>query len=174
MNKHIVLVGLPASGKTKLGKIIASHYGLDFIDLDTLIETTTGQSIPTLFDRGEAYFRQCETEALKMAVDRAPAVVISTGGGVVERECNRQMLAETHVIFLDVPVDIAIRRAQRSSTRPLFRHDLAGTMRQLARRRRDLYASIATQTVSVNDRDAQENAALIIDTINTVLPEEIT
>lgn len=174
MNKHIVLVGLPASGKTKLGTMIASHFGWDFIDLDSLIETMTGESIPALFDRGEDHFRQCEIRALSSAVDREPPTVISTGGGVVERECNRQILTGTHVIFLDVPVDVAIRRAQRSSARPLFRNNLADTMRVLARRRHDLYASVATQTVRVDDRAAQDNAALIIDTINTYVPQELT
>ncbi|MDO5719820.1 MAG: shikimate kinase [Actinomycetaceae bacterium] len=173
MTEHIVLVGLPASGKTRLGKLIASHLSRDFIDLDAAIEAATGKTISQLFERGEEYFRQRETEALREAIGSQNPAVISTGGGIVEREVNRHMLARTHVVFIDVPVEIAIRRAQRSQARPLFAQNLPATMRKLAGRRRDLYLGVASQTVQLDDSEAKDNAQLIIDTINQYNPGEL-
>lgn len=168
----IVLVGLPGSGKTKLGRIIAKDLGLDFVDLDEQIELDSGATIPELFESGESHFRDWEARILRESSDKMDAV-ISTGGGIVEREENRRLLEDSLVVFLDVDVEEAIRRASRSTHRPLLAGGVAEKMRTLADRRTPWYRQVASISVKVDDRPAQENARRVIEAINEVAPEEI-
>lgn len=167
---NIVLVGLPGSGKTKLGRIVAREMGLDFIDLDQKIEDTAGQTIPQLFQHGEAHFRDWEARVLRESLEARDAV-ISTGGGIVEREENRDLLAGELVVFLDVAVEEAIRRAQRSSHRPLLAGGVEEKMRALASRRTPWYNQVATLVVKVDQRPAKENAKRVIETVKQRIGE---
>ncbi len=87
--KNIVLIGMPSSGKSTVGKMLASLMGRKFVDLDEKIEQREGVSIPEIFkQKGEAYFRQIEAEeCVKYAYEMG--VVIATGGGTV---CNEKSL----------------------------------------------------------------------------------
>lgn len=165
---HIVLVGLPASGKSKLGVLVAKHYAVPFIDLDRLIESRENTSIPELFEQGESRFREAETQALKAALAAGDATVISTGGGIVEREQNRTLLTETTVIYLDVDLDTAVRRASAKGNRPLLKNNPRSTMEELARRRTPLYEAVATATVRVDERPARKNANRVIELIEAL------
>ena len=76
-------------GKTTVGKVAARMLGVSFIDLDEFIEQQEGMTIPVIFSKkGEEYFRDCETEAIKQ-FEGKPAVV-ATGGGALLREINAQ------------------------------------------------------------------------------------
>ncbi len=100
--KNLVLIGLPGSGKTTLGKLLGQRLNKEFIDLDSEIEKSRGQSIESIFRlSGEETFRNLESQAaLKAAAKEGP--VISTGGGIVLREENMQALGRNAiVIFLD-------------------------------------------------------------------------
>lgn len=165
--KNLVLVGLPGSGKSKLGKILASALGYELVDLDTRIEEASKRSIPELFEEGENVFRDWESHVLRESL-KEDETVISTGGGVVEREQNRQMLAEECVVFLDVPLEEAILRAMRSDKRPLLQGDVREKLTNLSKRRMHMYRGVANVIVPVDERPAPENAQSVLD----ALPEE--
>ena len=75
------LVGLPSSGKTTLGEQLANHLGMDFIDMDKLIERDHQTTIPEIFNtRGEDHFRAIETETIA-SFELHDNIVVSTGGG---------------------------------------------------------------------------------------------
>ena len=99
--KNIVLIGMPGSGKTTIGKILAATLGRNFCDADHLLEKWEGTTIKELFAVSEENFRDAETRTIKKLA-AARDLVIATGGGVVKRPENMAMLGSSGVIiFID-------------------------------------------------------------------------
>ena len=95
MRKNLILIGLPGSGKTTVGRLTAARLGLSFADCDTLMETAEGMTIPTIFDRkGEPYFRAAESRILADLCGGSGRV-IATGGGAVVEEKNRIIIKKS-------------------------------------------------------------------------------
>ncbi len=145
----VVLVGLPGSGKSVIGKRLAQRHAAAFIDLDERIESVTGRSIPEIFaDDGEASFRLLERSAIADlgVADPAPDVrrVIATGGGAVVDPRNRWALYRDRTsVWLDGRPEVLAQRLRRSPhVRPLVTgRDPIGTIRDLAARRERFYAA---------------------------------
>ena len=145
----IVLVGLPGSGKSAVGRRLAHRHGAAFVDLDDVIEKTAGMSIPAIFaERGEAGFRAMERQAVVDLgpADRGPGVrtVVATGGGAVTDPRNRWVLYRGRVpVWLDVRPEVLAQRLRRSPTvRPLIvGRDPMGAIRDLARERDRFYSA---------------------------------
>ena len=96
--RNIVLIGMPGCGKTVIGKRIAALCGREFFDIDKEIEKKAGKSIPDIFaSDGEEAFRLLETECCA-EICSGTARVIATGGGVVTRERNRDILRQNSVV----------------------------------------------------------------------------
>ncbi len=104
---NIVLVGMPGSGKTTVGKRLAKILGREFVDTDDEIEALTGRKPKDIItEDGEEAFREIETKAV-LAVSKRDNAVIATGGGVVLRDENCFALSEKGIIvFLDTPLDM--------------------------------------------------------------------
>lgn len=117
---RIFLVGFMGSGKTTIGRLLARRLGRPFIDLDERIVERTGRSISRLFaERGEAAFRQLETELIGEVIDE-PEAVISLGGGAFVSEVNRRMIQASGVsIWLDCAFEIIVKRLEGTNDRPL-------------------------------------------------------
>lgn len=100
--ENIVLTGMPASGKTTIGRLLAEKLGRPFIDTDAEIVKAAGADIPTLFaERGESAFRDLETAAVRAAT-AGTGVVIATGGGAILRPENVDALRQNgRLFFLD-------------------------------------------------------------------------
>jgi len=148
--KNIVLIGLPGSGKTTVGRKLTHRLGLDFVDMDVCIEEQVGMPISQIFEvHGEAYFRQCEAE-IAAEVARLESTVIATGGGTVLREENmRALCANGLIIFLDRnPRDIVTDIRNGDDTRPLLAQG-EHRLFELARERRRLYEQYADITITV-------------------------
>ena len=145
----VVLVGLPGSGKSAVGRRLAHRHGADFVDLDETIEKTAGRSIPEIFaERGEAAFRTLERGAVAELgpADRGTAIrtVVATGGGAVVDPRNRWALYRGRVpIWLDVRPEVLAQRLRRSpNVRPLIvGRDPMGAIRDLARDRERFYSA---------------------------------
>jgi shikimate kinase/3-dehydroquinate synthase len=155
----IVLVGLPGSGKSVVGKRLAQRHGATFIDLDERIERTDGRPIPTIFaEDGEATFRTLERQAVddlgpadtELAVRR----VIATGGGAVADPRNRWALYRGRVsVWLDGRPEVLAQRLRRSPhVRPLITgRDPIGAIRDLGSRRERFYAAAVVHIIGVAD-----------------------
>ncbi len=90
---------MPGSGKTTIGKLISSKLGMQFIDLDQLIEQTAGKTIPEIFsESGEEGFRAFETEAARTACSFSDCV-ISCGGGIVTRSVNKEIIKDNNTVI---------------------------------------------------------------------------
>ncbi len=116
---NIVLTGMPGSGKTTVGRLLAGRLGMEFIDTDAMVEQEHGP-IPDIFNAGgEETFRAYEREAAKKAA-AAHGAVISTGGGIILDGRNMDALRETGtVVFLDRPLE-ALLEDTDTSGRPLL------------------------------------------------------
>jgi 3-dehydroquinate synthase len=145
----VVLVGLPGSGKSAVGRRLAHRHGATFVDLDDAIEKAAGRTIPEIFaERGEAAFRALERQAVDGLgpADRSARVrtVVATGGGAVVDPRNRWALYRGRVaVWLDVRPEVLAQRLRRSpNVRPLMvGRDPMGAIRDLARDRDRFYSA---------------------------------
>ena len=122
-DQNIVLVGYMGSGKTSVGKALADNKGYKFIDTDSMIEEKTGRSISDIFAAdGESAFRDMETELLKeLSKDVPTGAVISTGGGIVLRKENHELLRKLgRVVYLKASAETTFARVKGDTTRPLL------------------------------------------------------
>lgn len=141
----IALVGLPGSGKTTVGRQLARRLLLPFEDSDQAIEARLGCSIRQYFDTaGEAKFRDIEQEVIA-ALTQKSACILSTGGGVVLRQANREALRRScQVIYLKANPDDLARRLRHDSHRPLLQvEDPLTRLRDLYAQRDPLYRETA-------------------------------
>ena len=143
----VYLVGMPGSGKSTVGPMLAERLGVPFVELDAEIERTDGRSVREIFEQdGETRFRELEAAALTKAAARDPCVV-SCGGGVVLEPANRVTLRATGVVvFLDVPLDVLKGRVAPAEDRPLVRH--SGDLERLLAEREPLYREFAAHVVN--------------------------
>lgn len=116
---HLILTGYRASGKSSLAKRCAGILQLPLYDTDQLVEENAGCSIKDIFSRqGEVYFRKLESTALQEVLAK-PAAVIATGGGIVESEENRRVLAmQPAVCWLRADLTELARRLAGDQNRP--------------------------------------------------------
>lgn len=142
----VYLVGMPGSGKSSVGPVLADRLGVPFVELDRDIERAAGKPVREIFaDDGEARFRELEAAALVAAAAQDPAVV-SCGGGVVLEPANRVTLrASGEVVFLDVPLEVLEARVAPAEDRPLIRE--RGDLARLFADRRPLYREFAAHVV---------------------------
>lgn len=148
--ENIVLIGMPASGKTTVGGILAEKYGREIIDTDALIEERAGKPIPAIFEEnGEAFFRSLESEIIN-EVSARTGVIISIGGGAVLNESNVESLKKNgKLYFIDRPLAALLP----TSDRPL-----ASTREAIEKRYAERY-SIYTAAADIRiDADCDANS----------------
>ena len=151
MNANIVLVGMPASGKTTIGKLLAEKLPeYSPIDTDSVIEKTQGMMICEIFQKySEDYFRQLEHDTIKM-VCTGVNKIISIGGGAFENPDNRATLLKFgKVFYLKSDLDILYSRISEDSTRPLLAQE------KLLEKREENYqkAHYIVDTSSLNENE---------------------
>ncbi|HEV8516848.1 MAG TPA: bifunctional shikimate kinase/3-dehydroquinate synthase [Candidatus Limnocylindrales bacterium] len=144
----LVLVGLPGSGKSAVGRRVAAHHEAAFVDLDASIEQAAGRPIPEIFAaQGEEAFRGLESIAIEALgpADDAPVLrrVIATGGGAILAPRNRWRLYRgRHAVWLQASVGVLARRVRFGTKRPLLTGpDPRAGLRELAERRARFYAA---------------------------------
>lgn len=142
----VSLVGLPGSGKTTVGRQLARRLRLPFLDSDHIIEEHLGCSIREYFAKeGEAAFRDVEQQVIADLARSPTGSVVSTGGGVVLRPANREVLHEhTKVVYLKSYPEELYRRLRHDQSRPLLQVvDPMAKLRELFEVRDPLYRETA-------------------------------
>ena len=175
---HLVLVGLPGTGKSTVAPLLAAALDRGVIDLDSLIEQQAGCSVPQLFASvGEVGFRDHELAALHLSL-AGPPVVLATGGGIVTTPEARRELRGSSVVWLRARTDTLVERlstvGDAGVARPLLDTQgpaaLKSRIEELSLDRTDLYQAVADVVVDVDDHTPTEVAQAII----VLLDEERT
>ncbi len=151
---NIVLIGMPGSGKTSVGRLLAAQSGRAFYDTDQMIVNACGMEIPAIFEQyGEAYFRGKEQEAVREAAGKQ-GVIIAVGGGAPIADVNKDMLRRNGRVYL---LERALAQLDRSG-RPLS--SSAKVLEKMFEARMPHYLSLADQTVS--NHESLEHCAQLI------------
>lgn len=157
----IAIVGIPGSGKSTVGRLLAQRLHVPFTDVDALIEEQTGREIRDIFaEDGEAAFRRLEVAATTECLQRAG--VVSLGGGAVLSPVIRDALAGHEVVWLQVSITHATRRVGLNVVRPLLLGNVRSQLVKLMHEREPLYAQVATLPVITDDLRAPEVVAEIV------------
>mgnify|MGYP000878038872 CR=1 FL=1 len=154
MAPKAVLIGLPGSGKSTIGRRLAKATGCSLIDTDTAIEERTGRTIPEIFaTEGESGFRQIEEQVVCEAL-RDHDGILSLGGGAITIPRVREALAGHTVVYLEISASEGVRRTSGSTVRPLLAGpDRAEKYRELISARVPLYRQAATIRINTNRRN---------------------
>ena len=153
------------SGKSILGKQLASRLSLELVDLDDYIVSQAGKTIPEIFkDEGEEAFRALESKLLAEVLAQGDEQIIATGGGAILSAENRALMKQGgYVIWLDASPTVLADRIAGDANRPLLDGvDPLFKMISLATQRNPLYAEVADLRVDTEKLSDEEAVAKII------------
>jgi len=144
---NIVLMGFMGTGKSTVGRNLARRLGMEFLDMDTIIEQRAGKPIPRIFaEDGEPHFRAME-RALAQELSQRKGLVIACGGGVVLNPANIRDYSETGlVVCLNATPEVIFKRTAKDRNRPLLEEqDRMKRILELLEKRKTMYAAIPHQ-----------------------------
>ena len=150
--RSIVLVGMPGSGKSSIGRRLAQYLGIEFVDADQEIEAAAGMSIADIFAKhGEPYFRAGEARVIARLLDKSPQVVATGGGAFVNLDTRALVRARALSVWLKADVDLLLRRVKRKNDRPLLRvADPEAALKRLLAEREAIYAEADITVTSLD------------------------
>lgn len=121
MPRHVVLVGLPGSGKSTVGHLAAEKLGAPLIDIDLLLVREMGMPIAQMFGMvGEVKFRQMEREAVRTARTREGCVIVPGGGWAAQPGELDAARADSLLLYLKCDAKVAANRTEQGQDRPLI------------------------------------------------------
>ena len=154
--RSIVLVGMPGSGKSAVGRRLAARLQLPFVDADEEIERAAGKPIMDIFkDHGEAHFRDGERKVIARLLNSGPQVLATGGGAFMVAETRDNVRRLGISVWIKAELQLLVRRVLKRNTRPLLQVDPEGVMRALMQTRYPIYA---TADVTVESRDLPHDA----------------
>ncbi|WP_096876976.1 shikimate kinase AroK [Mycobacterium tuberculosis] len=173
MAPKAVLVGLPGSGKSTIGRRLAKALGVGLLDTDVAIEQRTGRSIADIFATdGEQEFRRIEEDVVRAALADHDGV-LSLGGGAVTSPGVRAALAGHTVVYLEISAAEGVRRTGGNTVRSLLAGpDRAEKYRALMAKRAPLYRRVATMRVDTNRRNPGAVVRHILSRLQVPSPSE--
>lgn len=162
---RIFLTGLPASGKSIVGKSLGKLTGFPFLDLDDVIEEHAGNTIERIFKKnGEEAFRSYERAALKKVIHGHKDVVLATGGGTPCYNDNLELINNNGVmIYLKARIQTLLGRIEKDEgrERPLLERDVKSRLKELRSKRQEYYNK-AELIINVDDKSPDELAREIL------------
>lgn len=158
--KMIYLTGFMGSGKTTIGAELGGKLAAKVIDTDRWIEEREGHTIKAIFaEKGEAYFRDLETEALKEI--KGNHLIVTTGGGIVGRQENRELMKKNgKVIYLHCQIEELMKRLKNDISRPLIQNQDQEKIAALFQSRKALYEE-ADVTIDTTKKEIEEVVSMI-------------
>ena len=165
MQRNIILIGFMGTGKSTIGRILAQNLGYPLIDTDQTIEAEQNCTISEIFEKsGEEAFRNIESDALRSLTNHTRHI-ISTGGGVIGRPENRQILRQIgYVVWLSASPKEIHKRTSRNNNRPLLNQkDPEGFIRTLLEKRTPHYKETAHLKIETDQLNFDEVATGILE-----------
>jgi shikimate kinase len=156
VSPQVVLVGVPGSGKTAVGRRLAERLGVGFRDVDADIEVLAGKPVGDIFvEDGEQAFRELERTAASEVLTGNDGVV-ALGGGAVLDDVTRSLLVGHQVVFLDVGLADAATRIGLNRDRPVAFGNPRAELKRMIDERRPVYLALATSTVETAGQTLDE------------------
>ena len=122
--KNVCLIGIMGSGKTVIGKELSRILKLNFIDTDYEIEKNIGKSIKIIFEEhGETFFRNIEEEICLKVLEKRNSILSLGGGSILNRKIRNSIKSNSYSIFINVDLDIILKRLGNSKKRPLLNNE---------------------------------------------------
>ncbi|MBR4707861.1 MAG: shikimate kinase [Pseudobutyrivibrio sp.] len=156
--KNLFLIGFMGTGKSTIAKFLNRNYGMEMLDMDEAIEAQEGMAISDIFkNKGEAYFRDLETNLILQLKEKSNTV-ISCGGGVVLRPENVQGMKESgKVILLTAAPETILERVSRNDKRPLLNgHKNIEDISKMMEDRRPRYEAAADVVITVDGKTVED------------------
>lgn len=170
IEKSIVMVGLMGAGKSAIGRRLANHLQMPFVDADTEIEVAAGCSIEEIFQRhGEEAFRDGERRVIARLLE-GPPIVLATGGGAFMDDSTREKIAKSGVsIWLRADLETLVRRTAKRNNRPLLKNDdPAETLKDLMAVRHPIY-ELSDIVVESDDAPPEETVNRVCQALDAYL-----
>lgn len=163
---NVALIGMMGAGKTTIGKLLAEKLNLKFIDTDEEIIKIENCSINEIFAKqGEETFRRIETNVLKNILN-SDNQIIATGGGIIKKEENRNLLKQVKTIYLKADKETILDRVKNDNSRPLLNtENLKETIQTILQEREQLYEQ-SQFVITTTNKTQNEVVTEIIEKIN--------
>ena len=165
---RLILIGPMASGKSTVGRRLSKRLNLNFIDIDEEVEKSAGVSISWIFDvEGEEKFRERENKELIKSLNNDKCV-ISTGGGIILSQENRDILEKGTVIYLQASIQTQLERTINDKKRPLLQESTSReeTLKELKKIRDPLFKECADITIKDSENSHNEVVEEIVIKLN--------
>lgn len=166
-----MLIGMMGAGKSSVGRCLERRTGLSRFDTDEMASIKLGLPVPEIFSKfGEEKFREIETQILR-GLDLEKAMIIVTGGGIVLRNENVDLMRQLGtIVLLEADEDTLFERASRKKNRPLLQtEDPRATFAELLRTRTSLYTKIADIRIDTSSLRHDDVAKMILNKIGNLV-----
>ncbi len=158
MAPRAIFIGPMGSGKSTIGKAVASALGLPFRDTDSIIEEREEMPVSQIFiDKGEDYFRAVEKKVLRDELLNDGSILALGGGAPISVDAQSALkVSSAPVIYLDISLASVAPRIGFNRDRPLLLHNPRGQWQTLMEVRRPIYESIANVVIDVNGKSQKQ------------------